>query len=333
MKTAIVTGVCGQGGAYLAQILLNKGYNVVGTTRDLRYGDTYRLAHLGIRSRISLRAVDLSQLELVEDLLEDVQPDEIYHLAGPSAVMRSFSEPKQTIEGIIPSILNVLEAVRKLDTTIRVFNAGSSEMFGNTTEPASETAPLQPVSPYGVAKVAAHCLVKNYREAYGLFATTGILFNYESPLRSPIYVTKKVVSHAVRIANGESDLVLELGNLWVKRDWGWAPDHMEAAYRLLQHEHAIDVNICTGKINSLETFVDKVFESVDLDYKQHTFINESLLRPLDIEHSVGNPDLASQTLNWQANHNLDYITNEMVRHEQGIKSDNNSEKSLKLVKA
>ena len=292
MKTAIITGICGQGGAYLAKLLLDKGYTVVGTTRDLRYADTYRLVHLGIHLRVSLRAIDLSELDRVEDLVDDVQPDEIYHMAGPSAVMRSFSEPKQTIDGIIPPILNLLETIRKLNPEIRLFNAGSCEVYGNTLSPAIETTPIQPVSPYGVAKATSHCLVRNYREAYGLFATTGIFFNYESPLRSSVFVTKKVVSHATRISNGEDDLILELGNLWVKRDWGWAPDYMEAAHQLLQHEYAMDVNIATGVINPLEVFVQKVFESLNLDYKDHTFINDALFRPLDIEYSVANTDAA-----------------------------------------
>lgn len=296
---ALIFGVSGQDGAYLADFLLKKGYEVHGTSRDHEVSSFENLKTLGIRDRIQLRSMDASDFRSVLTTLQAVDAGEIYNLGGQSSVGLSFAYPVETFDSISTGTINILECLRLLKHPARFYNAGSSEVFGNTPTPADEETPFRPRSPYATAKAAAHYSVANYREAYGLFACTGILFNHESPLRPARFVTRKIVSAAVRIAGG-SDEKLRLGNLDVHRDWGWAPDYVDAMWRMLQLETPEDFVVATGEMNSLKTFVQEVFAGLGLDWSKHVETNDSLLRPSDIERSVGRPQKVREKLKWQA---------------------------------
>ena len=238
-KKALILGVSGQDGAYLAELLVGKGYEVHGTSRDHAAASFENLRKLGVREHIIVHSLRLDSLDEVRRLFQLLMPDEIYNLAGQSSVGLSFERPLETFQSIAGATINILEAMRLDKSTARFFNAGSGEMFGETPVPATEETPVNPKSPYGVAKAAAFHMVKSYREAYGFFATTGILFNHESPLRPERFVTQKIVKAAVRIANGSRER-LKLGNLDIYRDWGWAPDYIDAMWRILQHEKPED---------------------------------------------------------------------------------------------
>lgn len=296
---ALIFGVSGQDGAYLADFLLKKGYEVHGTSRDHEVSSFENLKTLGIRDRIQLRSMDASDFRSVLTTLQAVDAGEIYNLGGQSSVGLSFAYPVETFDSISTGTINILECLRLLKHPARFYNAGSSEVFGNTPTPADEETPFRPRSPYATAKAAAHYSVANYREAYGLFACTGILFNHESPLRPARFVTRKIVSAAVRIAGG-SDEKLRLGNLDVHRDWGWAPGYVDAMWRMLQLETPEDFVVATGEMNSLKTFVQEVFAGLGLDWSKHVETNDSLLRPSDIERSVGRPQKVREKLKWQA---------------------------------
>ena len=233
MKKALIIGVSGQDGAYLAELLLKKGYEVHGTSRDHEVGTFRNLEKLGIRDRVKLASMVTSDFRSVLTALQKAGADEIYNLAGQTSVGMSFAYPVETFDSILIGTMNLLECIRLLKYPVKFYNAGSSEVFGNTREPATEETPFHPRSPYATAKAAAHYATANYREAYGLFACSGILFNHESPLRPSRFVTSKIVSTAVRIANGSNEK-LNLGKLDIHRDWGWAPDYVEAMWRMLQ---------------------------------------------------------------------------------------------------
>ena len=257
MKKALICGVSGQDGAYLAQLLLNKGYSVCGTSRDAQMSSFQNLARLGIRDSVKLESVSLTDFRSVLQVLTKIQPDEVYNLAGQSSVGLSFDQPVETLESVATGTLNLLEAIRFTGANIKLYNAGSSECFGDTGElAADESTPFRPRSPYAVAKAAAFWEVANYREAYGLFACSGILYNHESPLRPARFVTQKIVAAACRIATGSSEQ-LYLGNISVVRDWGWAPEYVEAMYLMLQQQQPDDYAIATGESNKLEDFVEK----------------------------------------------------------------------------
>ena len=255
----------------------------------------------------------LSDFRSVLQVLARVAPQEIYNLGGQSSVGLSFEQPVETLESISIGTLNLLEGLRFLGSTARLYSAGSSECFGDTgTARASETTPMRPRSPYAVAKVCAHNLVASYREAYKMHACTGILFNHESPLRMERFVTQKIVKAASRIAAG-ADEKLTLGNLEIHRDWGWAPEYVDAMWRMLHQEHAIDLVIATGRSVSLRHFVAKAFEHFGLDWQQHVKHDPTLLRPSDIEHGAADPTLARQLLGWQATLDVDAVVTAMCR--------------------
>lgn len=239
-------------------------------------------------------------------------PDEVYFLSGQSSVGLSFEQPLETLESITLSALNMLEAIRFIERPIKLYHAGSSECFGDVGECASdEKTPFHPRSPYAVAKASAYWLVSNYREAYGLFACNGILFNHESPLRPNKFVTKKIISTACRILNGSKE-ILELGNLNIVRDWGWAPDYVEAMWLMLQQDKVDDYIIATGEANSLEDFVSFTFGSIGLDWRQHVIINSSLFRPTDMYWSQGNPLKAKKILGWEPSSRMRDVINKMI---------------------
>ncbi len=257
----------------------------------------------------------LNDFRSVLQTLVTVEPDEVYNLAGQSSVGLSFQQPVETMESISISTLNLLEAIRFTGKPIRLYNAGSAECFGENDEnPSTETSVFRPRSPYAVAKAAAFWQVANYREAYGLFAASGILFNHESPLRPVRFVTRKIVSTACRIFAGSSEK-LTLGNLAICRDWGWAPDYVEAMWLMLQQDQADDFVVATGETSSLEDFTSSVFECVGLNWRDHTTVDQSLFRPTDLSMSRANPAKAREILGWQAKYTMRELVPMMVHAE------------------
>jgi GDPmannose 4,6-dehydratase len=316
MKKALICGISGQDGACLAQLLLAKGYTVTGTSRDAQLSSFDNLKRLGVYERVSLESMALNDFRSVLQTLMKVLPDEVYNLAGQSSVGLSFQQPVETLESISVGCLNLLEAIRFTNRPIRLYNAGSSESFGETGGvPADETTPFRPRSPYAVAKAAAFWEVANYREAYGLFACSGILFNHESPLRPERFVTKKVVTTACRIAAGSKEK-LPLGNISIRRDWGWAPEYVEAMWLMLQQEQPDDYVIATGETNSLKEFVETAFSYVGLDWREHVEIDNSLLRPTDLMVGKANPARARAKLGWQAQYRMRDVVAMMVQVER-----------------
>jgi GDPmannose 4,6-dehydratase len=300
-KKALVIGSSGQDGAYLAQLLLKKGYEVYGTSRDHEVSSFSNLIKLGIKDRVRLCSMVTSDFRSVLTVLQRADADEIYNLAGQTSVGMSFEYPVETFDSILIGTMNLLECIRLLKKPVRFYNAGSSEVFGNTEGPANEETAFRPRSPYATAKAAAHYAVANYREAYGLFACTGILFNHESPLRPTRFVTSKIVSTAVRIANGSKEKLV-LGNIDVCRDWGWAPDYVDAMWRILQQETPEDFVIATGEVHSLREFVVETCACLGLDWQVHVETSASLLRPSDISFNCGEASKAQRILEWEARH-------------------------------
>lgn len=312
MKTALICGISGQDGAFLAKLLLTRGYTVCGTSRDAQMSSFTNLVKLGIRDQVKLESTALNDFRSVLQVLRKVQPDEIYNLAGQTSVGLSFGQPVETFESITLGTLNLLEAIRFLDQPTKLYNASSSECFGDTNgEAANEQTPFRPRSPYGVAKAAAFWQVSNYREAYDLFACSGILFNHESPLRPERFVTQKIIATVCRIAKGSQEKLF-LGNTSIQRDWGWAPEYVEAMYRMLQQDQPDDYVIATGVSSALETFVEAAFAYFELEWRDHTIVDMSLFRPTDISLSRGNPTKAKQKLSWQANFLLSDIVRLMI---------------------
>lgn len=314
-KKALICGVSGQDGAYLARLLLEKGYEVHGTSRDAQVSSFDKLARLGIRDRVRFDSMTITDFRSVLQTLMRVQPDEVYNLAGQTSVGLSFSQPVETLDSISVGTLNLLEAIRFSGMPMRLYNAGSGECFGDTGDSAAdENTPFRPRSPYAVAKAAAFWQVANYREAYALRACTGILFNHESPLRPERFVTRKIVAAACRIAAGSGER-LRLGNLNVHRDWGWAPEYVDAMWRLLQQDEPADYVIATGQTHSLSGFVELSFDAVGLDWEEHVDIDETLLRPTDLSCGRADPARAGERLGWQASHAMPDVVRLMVADE------------------
>jgi len=317
-KRALICGVSGQDGSYLARLLLDKGYEVYGGSRDAQVASFHNLVRLGVRDRVSVESVSLVDFRSVLQALTKIEPDEIYNLSGQSSVGLSFQQPVETLESIAQGALNLLEAIRFTARPIKLYNAGSSECFGDAKDyRADEQTPFRPRSPYAVAKSTAFWEVANYREAYGLFACSGILFNHESPLRPERFVTKKIVAAACRIAGG-SDETLHLGNMAIVRDWGWAPEYVEAMWMMLQQDEPVDYVIATGESHSLEEFAEAAFASAGLEWRDHTVIDPGLLRPADITIGRGNPSRAAQQLGWEAQYRMRDVVRMMVEEELAI---------------
>lgn len=309
---ALIFGISGQDGAYLAEHLLDKGYEVHGTSRDADLASFANLARLRIRQRVNTHSATPTDFRSVIQVITRVEPLEIYNLAGQSSVGLSFNQPAETLESNAMGTLNILEALRMLGGKIRFYNACSSECFGNTDHgPADEDTPFRPRSPYAVAKAAAFWEVANYRDAYGLFACSGILFNHESPLRPARFVTRKIISTAQRISAG-SDEKLKLGRLDVRRDWGWAPEYVVAMAKMLRQETPEDFVIATGESHTLEEFVSEAFQALRLDWRRHVETDPSLLRPSDLAVSLGNPGKAGERLGWRAQTRLKELTQLML---------------------
>jgi GDPmannose 4,6-dehydratase len=308
----LICGVSGQDGAWLAKLLLERGYRVVGTSRDAAMASFTNLVKLGIRERVTVMSSTLTDFRSLIRVLLEVEPDEIYNLSGQTSVGLSFEQPAEALESIAFGTLNLLEAIRMLRRPVRFYNACSSECFGDTlTEAADENTPFRPRSPYGVAKAAAFWQVSSYREAYGLHVCSGILFNHESPLRPERFVTQKVVAAACRIASGSGER-LKLGDLGIRRDWGWAPEYVEAMWRMLQQETAEDFVICTGETHPLSEFVKEAFAAVGLNYEDHVDQDPALYRPADLRSSIGSAAKARQRLGWSAQYRMRDVVRAMI---------------------
>ncbi|MGA2962220.1 MAG: GDP-mannose 4,6-dehydratase [Candidatus Korobacteraceae bacterium] len=312
---ALIFGVSGQDGAYLSEFLLNRGYQVWGVSRDAAAGTFSKLRHLGILERVKTLSASLTDFRSVLTCLVAADPQEVYNLGGQSSVSLSFEQPVETMESLALGTLTLLEAVRFTGKKIRVYNAGSSECFGNVGDTrANEDTLFRPRSPYGVAKSAAHWEVVNYREAYGVFACNGILFNHESPLRPERFVTRKVISAVARIAKGSTEK-LHLGNIEIVRDWGWAPEYVQAMWTILQQPVPADFVIATGHSYSLKEFVAAAFEQVGLDWESFVERDKAMIRPSDIRFSYADPSRAEQVLGWRATKKMHDVVRLMLAAE------------------
>jgi GDPmannose 4,6-dehydratase len=309
-KTALITGITGQDGSYLAELLLDKGYEVHGMVRRASTENFERIEHL--TQKISLVQADLLDPSSLVEALEEAQPEEVYNLGAQSFVPTSWRQPVLTAEFTGVGVTRLLEAIRRVNPDIRFYQASSSEMFGKVREvPQSETTPFYPRSPYGVAKAYGHFITVNYRESYGLFAVSGILFNHESPRRGLEFVTRKVADGVARIKLGLAD-ELRLGNLDAKRDWGFAGDYVEAMWLMLQQDEPDDYVIATGEQHSVQEFADIAFGRAGLDPKQYVKTDPEFLRPAEVDHLVGNAAKAREQLGWQPRVSFNELVEMMV---------------------
>lgn len=342
MKTAVITGITGQDAAYLAELLLDKGYKVYGTYRRTSSVNFWRIEELGIKNNPNLELIeyDLTDLSSSIRLLETAKPDEVYNLAAQSFVGVSFDQPITTAEitGLGP--VNLLEAIRIVNSKIKFYQASTSEMFGEVQEiPQKESTPFYPRSPYGVAKLYAHWMVINYRESYDIFATSGILFNHESPLRGQEFVTRKITDTVAKIKLGKQDL-LELGNMEAKRDWGFAKDYVEGMWRMLQAEVADTFVLATNRTETVRDFVTMAFKAADIELEWNgseesetatdkatgkivVKVNPKFYRPAEVELLIGNPQKAKDILGWEPKTTLEELCSMMVeadlrRNKQGF---------------
>ena len=311
-KTALICGISGQDGSYLARFLLAKGYEIYGTSRNAGQ-ISHNLKSLGVAGKVKVITADLSDYGQVRQIIETISVDEIYNLAGQSSVGLSFVEPRETFESIAVVTLNLLEAARVTSMKTRLFIAGSGECFGDTSGAlAGEKRVFQPKNPYGSAKAAAFWEVAGYRAAYNSFACTGILFNHESPLRPPPFVTRKITTAASRIAAGKKES-LTLGDISIRRDWGWAPEYVEAMWLMLQRDKPDDYILCTGELHSLEEFVRVAFEVVGLNWHDHVVVDQKLFRPTDLPQNYGDPTKAKVELGWSARSKMPDVVKMMMK--------------------
>ena len=311
-KTALICGVGGQDGSYLAKFLLGKGYTVWGSSRDAQGANFNNLKLLGIDSQVKTITIQPEDFKSVFIGLKKTSPDEVYYLAGQSSVGLSFELPAETIQSSVIGTLNLLEACKLLDKPARFYHAGSSESFGNTHGlAATEKTPFIPQSPYALAKASAFWIVNNYRDAYGIFACTGILFNHESPLRPRRFVTQKIIQGAKRIKAGSNEKLI-LGSLDISRDWGWAPEYVEAMWLMLQQQKADDYIIATGETHSLEEFVQTAFSKLDLNWRDHVEQSAEFMRPTELMVSMANVSKAKDLLGWSAKTKLHQVIENML---------------------
>jgi GDPmannose 4,6-dehydratase len=319
-KKGLITGITGQDGSYLAEFLLGKGYEVHGVIRRSSSFNTDRIDHLYADphqpdTRLRLHYGDLSDSSALRSIFRRVEPDEIYNLGAQSHVRVSFDQPEYTAEVTALGALRMLDALRDLEMPIRYYQAGSSEMYGQVTEvPQKETTPFYPRSPYACAKVFAHYQTINYREAYGLYACNGVLFNHESPRRGETFVTRKITRAATRIKLGLQEKVY-LGNLAAERDWGYAPDYVEAMWLMLQQEEPDDYVVATGETHSVQEFLDRVFAKLDLDAAEHVVIDPHYFRPTEVDVLVGDASKAREKLGWAPKMDFQGLIDTMVEHD------------------
>jgi len=315
MPRALICGVSGQDGSYLARHLLELGYEVWGTSRDAQQCRFSGLEQLGIREQVRPVSMAVNDFRSVLAAVSACRPEEIYNLSGQSSVGLSFEQPVETLESILGATVNILESIKFLDPSIRFYNACSSECFGETgAAPANEATPFRPRSPYGVAKAAAFWQLANYRDAYGIFACSGILFNHESPLRPERFVTTKIVSAARRIADGGGEK-LTLGNLSIARDWGWAPEYVQAMHLLLQTSEPKDCVVATGLTSTLQEFIEEVFGALGMSWRDHVIADERFLRPADISSNAADPSFAAAHIGWRARTHMKEVARKLVAGE------------------
>jgi GDPmannose 4,6-dehydratase len=315
-RRALITGITGQDGALLARLLLDRGYAVAGLVRSDGAVDRSRLERLGIVDRIELRPVDLCDPAGLAEAFSQLAPGEIYNFAAQSSVARSFTDAAPTFAINALAVVHLLEASRAAAPGARFYQASSSEMFGNADRlPITEASPLRPASPYGIAKSAAHQLAGLYRRAHGMFVACGILFNHESVLRPPYFVTKKIIAAAVRIAAGSGER-LALGDLSIRRDWGYAPSYVEAMAAMLQQDIPDDFVICSGSAHSLEEFVSESFAAVGLDWRRHVDLDPSLRRPSEIAVTYGDAGRARHRLGWNYRMSFEAMIRRLVEDER-----------------
>jgi GDPmannose 4,6-dehydratase len=319
LKKAIITGITGQDGSYLAELLLSKGYEVHGLIRRASTFNTQRIDHLfqdphDSSVRLKLHYADLTDGSRLTLLLDQIQPDEVYHLAAQSHVRVSFDEPEFTGDTTGLGTTRLLEAIRLTAPNCRFYQASSSEMFGASPPPQNEQTVFYPRSPYGAAKVYAYWMTRNYREAHGLFASNGILFNHESPRRGPTFVTRKISRAVARISAGLQDK-LYLGNLDAVRDWGYAPEYVEAMWLMLQHDEPLDLVIATGQSNTVKDFVELAFSEVGLDWQKYVELDPRYLRPTEVDSLIGDATVAQTMLDWKHEVRLGGLAKLMVSHD------------------
>jgi GDPmannose 4,6-dehydratase len=322
-KRALICGISGQDGSYLAKLLLDSGYEVWGSSRDAELTSFSNLHHLEVFDSVRLVSLNLRDTGSAIGLLRRIRPNEVFSLAGQSSVGLSFEQPVETIESIALGTLTLLEAIRLSDLDIRFYNAGSTECFGDTGNGiANEETQFHPRSPYAVAKASAYWAVANYREAYGMFACTGILSNHDSPLRPRRFVTRKIIHAVASLAIGKVSK-LSLGNLEIERDWGWAPDYVEAIHMMLEQPLAKDYIIATGQSHSLTEFVETAFSLIGKDWRAYVTSDQHLMRPTDIVKNKVDPSMAASSLGWRAKNGMSQVISmmlesemELLRHEQ-----------------
>lgn len=309
---AFICGIGGQDGSYLARLLLKMGYEVHGSSRDIHRMSKLGLQYLGIEEQVTLHSMAINDFRSVLKVVSIIQPDEIYNLSGQTSVGLSFEQPVESMESIAIGTLNLLECIRFLDPKIRFYNASSSECFGdNGDEKSDEGTPFRPRSPYAVAKCTAFWYVANYREAYKLHASSGILFNHESPIRPERFVTQKIISAACRIAHGSSEKLV-LGDIDISRDWGWADDYVEAMWQMTQRSEASDFVVATGRTVTLRYFIDLAFRECKLRWQDHVAQDTTLFRPTDLRKVCGDPSKARTQLKWQHRLEVEEIVKTMV---------------------
>ncbi|HTI87017.1 MAG TPA: GDP-mannose 4,6-dehydratase [Alphaproteobacteria bacterium] len=323
MKTALITGITGQDGAYLAEFLLRKDYRVHGVIRRASSFNTARIEHLyrdphDPAARLFLHFGDLTDGTGLRRIVEAVKPDEVYNLGAQSHVRVSFDQPEYTADVVFTGTLRLLEVLRDhIEITrrpVRIYQAGSSEIYGDSAPPQDESTPFHPRSPYAVSKVAAHWIARNYRDAYGMFVANGILFNHESPLRGETFVTRKITRAAARIKVGLQDKLF-LGNLDARRDWGFAGDYVEAMWRMLQHNVPDDYVVATGESRSVREFLEAAFARLDLDWRKHVEIDPRYFRPTEVDVLQGDPSKAQDRLGWRARTSFAELVRMMIEHD------------------
>jgi GDPmannose 4,6-dehydratase len=315
MKKALIFGITGQDGSYLAELLLEKGYEVHGAMRRSSSFNTGRIDH--IFDQLHLHYGDLSDSLSIVKLVHDIDPDEIYNLAAMSHVKVSFDIPKYSRDVVGLGALEIYETCKILGSKARIYNASSSEMFGNTLPPQSEVSPFNPRSPYAAAKLYAYNMGRNYRDGYGMFICNGILFNHESPRRGETFVTRKITRAASRIYYGLQN-ELRLGNLDARRDWGHAKDYVKAMWMMMQQDRADDYVIATGENHSIRDFLDLTFGKLELDWNKYVVVDSNYFRPTEVENLLGNPDKANKVLGWHPSYSFQSLVDDMVRSDMRL---------------